>query len=94
MARAIWNGEVIAESDSYQQVEGNVYFPPDRVRWEYLKPIEKTTVCPWKGTAHYYTLMVNGKENEGAAWTYPEPSEKAKHIKDYIAFWKGVSVSE
>jgi uncharacterized protein (DUF427 family) len=94
MARASWNGEVIAESDTYQKVEGNVYFPPQSIRWEYFRPVDKTTVCPWKGTAHYYTLNVAGKENEAAAWTYPDPKEKASHIKDHVAFWKGVVVTE
>jgi uncharacterized protein (DUF427 family) len=94
MARARWNGEVIAESATYEKVEGNVYFPPQSLRWEYFHPSDKTTVCPWKGTAHYYTVNVAGKENEAAAWTYPDPKEKARHIKDYVAFWKGVVVEE
>lgn len=94
MARAIWNGAVLAEAAAYQKVEGNIYFPPRSLRWEHFRPIDKTTVCSWKGVANYYTLTVAGKENEAAAWTYHEPKEAARHIKDHVAFWKGVTVEE
>ena len=94
MAKAIWNNQVIAESDQFEMVEGNVYFPPDVVKREFLKPSEKSTHCPWKGDASYFTLVVNGKENPDAAWYYPETFEKAAHIKDHIAFWKGVTVEQ
>jgi uncharacterized protein (DUF427 family) len=92
MARATWNGQVLAESDRYELVEGNVYFPPDAVRQEFLKPSDTHTVCWWKGTASYYTVVVDGQENADAAWYYPEPSEAAKHVEGHVAFWKGVAV--
>ncbi len=92
MPRAIWEGEVLAESDRCVVVEGNQYFPPDSIRREYLRPSDHTTLCPWKGVAHYYDLEVNGKANPNAAWYYPEPKQAAKEIKDRIAFWKGVRV--
>ena len=92
MPRAIWNGAVLAESDQCEVVEGNQYFPPDTINQDYFKPSGKTTFCPWKGTAHYYTLDVDGKENKDAAWYYPEAKEKAKNIKGYVAFWRGVEV--
>lgn len=94
MAKAIWNGTVIAESDVYELVEGNVYFPPDSVKQEYLRGSTHSSHCPWKGDASYYTLVVNGEENADAAWYYPEPFEKAAHIKDHVAFWKGVTIEK
>ena len=94
MARATWNGQVIAESETYELVESNVYFPPDAVRRDFLKPSPTTTHCPWKGEASYYTLSVDGQENPDAAWHYPAPYEKAAHIKDHVAFWKGVVVEK
>ena len=92
MAKAMWEGAVLAESDATVEVEGNEYFPPDAIRKEYFKPSGEHTVCPWKGTASYYDLEVNGKKNAGAAWYYPEPKSAAKQIKGYVAFWKGVKV--
>ena len=92
MAKAIWRGTVIAESDSFELVEGNVYFPPAAIRREYFKPSEKTTVCSWKGTAHYHSIVVDGVENRDAAWYYPDPKQAAAAIKDHIAFWRGVEV--
>jgi uncharacterized protein (DUF427 family) len=92
MARAVWNDKVVAQSDRYELVEGNVYFPPETVKEEYLKDSSTTTVCPWKGTAHYYTLVVDGKENPDAAWYYPEPKPAAENIRGMIAFWRGVEV--
>ncbi len=92
MPRANWNGQVVAESDTFETVEGNTYFPPDSVKQEYLKPSETTTVCGWKGTANYYTLVVDGAENADAAWYYADPKEAAANIKDMIAFWRGVTV--
>jgi len=92
MAKAVWKGETIAESDDFEVVEGNVYFPPDTVRAEYLRPSEHHTHCGWKGDASYYHLVVNDETNENAAWYYPEPYAKAANIKGYIAFWKGVEV--
>jgi uncharacterized protein (DUF427 family) len=94
MAKAIWNGEVIAQSDTFEVVEGNVYFPPDAVNKKYLRASEHTSHCPWKGDASYYTLAVNGEENANAAWYYPETFAKAAHIKGHIAFWNGVEVSQ
>lgn len=92
MAKAVWKGETIAESDDFEVVEGNVYFPPDTVRAEFLRPSEHHTHCGWKGDANYYHLVVNDEMNENAAWYYPEPYAKAANIKGYIAFWKGVEV--
>lgn len=93
MARAVWEGTVIAESDACVVVEGNQYFPAEAVKKEYLRPSSTTTVCPWKGTAHYYDVEVNGKRNPNAAWYYPQPSAAALQIKDRIAFWRGVKVT-
>lgn len=92
MAKATWNGVVLAESDQTEIVEGNHYFPSESVKKEYLKSSDYHSVCPWKGTASYYSLEVNGEVNENAAWYYPEPSDAAKQIKDHVAFWKGVTV--
>lgn len=90
--KAIWNNEIIAESDDTVVVEGNHYFPPSSIKQEYFKSSETHSVCPWKGTASYYTVSVNGDDNSDAAWYYPETSELAKNIKGYVAFWKGVKV--
>ncbi len=92
MPRAIFNGQVIAESDAFEIVENNVYFPPDTVRREYLRESEKHTVCGWKGTASYYDIVVDGQVNADAAWYYPEAKEAAKNIEGYVAFWRGVNV--
>lgn len=92
MARAIWNNAVIAESDQFEVVEGNIYFPPDCVNHEYLIPSDTSTYCPWKGDASYFTIAVNGEENVDAAWYYAAPFEKASQIRNHIAFWKGVTV--
>jgi uncharacterized protein (DUF427 family) len=90
MAKATWEGVVLAESDSCVIVEGNHYFPPNAVEREYLRPSSTTTVCSWKGIARYFDIEVNGKRNRDAAWYYPQPSDAAKQIKDHVAFWKGV----
>jgi uncharacterized protein (DUF427 family) len=92
--KAIWNGAVIAESDTTIVVEGNHYFPPESVRREYLQPSDTHTTCPWKGVASYYHVVVGGQVNRDAAWYYPEPKPAASHIKDYVAFWRGVQVVE
>jgi uncharacterized protein (DUF427 family) len=94
MPRAIWEGTVIAESDACVVLEGNQYFPAEAVKQEYLRPSETTTVCPWKGVAHYYHVEVNGKRNRDAAWYYPEPSDAAGQIRGRIAFWRGVRVEK
>lgn len=91
--RAIWRGTVIAESDSTVVVEGNHYFPVASVHLEYLKPSDTHTICPWKGQASYYTIVVDDKENPDSAWFYPEPKEAAKEIEGHIAFWNGVEVT-
>ena len=92
MAKAIWNGVVLAESDNTEVVEGNQYFPPDSVKREYFKESSTHSTCPWKGLASYYSIEVNGQENKDAAWYYPQPKDAAKQIKDHVAFWKGVEV--
>jgi uncharacterized protein (DUF427 family) len=92
MVKAVWNNVTIAECDIYEEVEGNIYFPPECVNKQYLKQSDTLTTCYWKGLASYYTLDVKGKINEDAAWYYPEPKEAAKNIKGYIAFWKGVEI--
>ncbi len=92
MAKAVWQGQVVAESDDFEVVEGNVYFPPDTIAEELFEPSEHRSVCPWKGTASYRHLVVDGKRNENAAWFYPETKEAAANIKGYVAFWKGVKV--
>jgi uncharacterized protein (DUF427 family) len=94
MATARWNDTVIAESNATTVVEGNHYFPAESVRSEYLRPSDTHTTCPWKGEASYYTIEVNGDRNEDAAWFYPEPKEAAAQIKDHVAFWRGVEVSD
>lgn len=90
--KAIWNNQVIAESDDTIVIENNHYFPEKSVKTGYLVPSDKHTNCPWKGEASYYTLDVDGKKNEDAAWYYPEPKPDAEEIKNYVAFWKGVEV--
>ena len=90
--KAIWNGQVLAESEDTVVVEGNHYFPPKSINKELFQESSTHTICPWKGTASYYTLDVEGQQNKDAAWYYPETSELAKNIKGYVAFWKGVEV--
>lgn len=92
--RAIWNGTVLAESDRTVQIEGNQYFPPESIKTEHFRPSTHTTACPWKGTASYYTIEADGRTNRDAAWYYPDPSPASRQIKDHIAFWKGVRVTE
>ena len=92
MPRAIWNGEVIAESDDTVVVEGNHYFPLDSVQREYLIESDRQTVCPWKGVASYYTLHVDGDDNVNAAWYYPQPKRAAEKIRGRVAFWRGVKI--
>jgi uncharacterized protein (DUF427 family) len=94
MARAVWKGAVLAESDECVIVEGNHYFPANSVHQEFLRPSDTQTKCPWKGTASYHHVEVNGELNQDAAWYYAEPSPAALLIKDRIAFWKGVRVEQ
>lgn len=92
MVEARWNGTVIARSDDTVVVEGNHYFPADAVDRDVLRPSTTTTVCPWKGTASYYSLHVDGADNPDAAWYYPEPKAEAENIRGRIAFWRGVTI--
>lgn len=93
MPKATWNGAVLAESDSFEEVEGNVYFPPESLKREFFSDSEKTSSCFWKGTASYFNVTVDGETNADCAWTYKEPKEKAASIKDHVAFWHGVEVT-
>lgn len=92
--KATWSGVTLAESNDTIVVEGNHYFPPDAINTEYFKPSETHTVCAWKGTASYYDIAVNGEVNRDAAWYYPEAKPDAKNVEGYVAFWKGVEVTE
>lgn len=94
MPRAIWNNAVIAEApeEAVEIVEGNVYFPPQAVRREYLQPTDKISICHWKGPASYYDVIVDGEVNHDAAWSYQSPKEGARQIEGHIAFWHGVRV--
>ncbi|NIV91841.1 DUF427 domain-containing protein [candidate division KSB1 bacterium] len=94
MPKASWNGKVIAESDKTEVMEGSYYFPPDSIKKEYFKESKTETVSPRIGTARYYHVDVEGKVNVDAAWYYPRPKKAAKHIKGYVAFWRGVEVHE
>ncbi len=91
--KAIWNGVVLAQSDDTVVVEGNHYFPLSSMNSEYFKPSETHTVCPWKGTASYYTVQTAGGINPDAAWFYPEPKAGAEQVAGRVAFWKGVQVT-
>ena len=90
--KALWNGEIIAQSDETIVIENNHYFPQDAIIKEFFAPSNKHTHCPWKGEASYYDVVVNGTVNSDAAWYYPEPKEAAAEIKNYVAFWKGVEI--
>ena len=92
MPKATWNGATLAESDRCEVVEGNQYFPPDAIKRDYFQESATHTVCPWKGTASYYDVVVNGQTNKDAAWYYPGPKDAAQQIKNYVAFWHGVKV--
>lgn len=91
--KAIWNNTVVAESDATVVVEGNHYFPADAIHRDYFEPSATTSVCGWKGTAHYYSLNVDGQRNPDAAWHYPEPKSAAAEIAGHVAFWRGVKVA-
>ncbi len=91
--KAIWNGKVIAESDDIVTVEGNAYFPASALDRTVVEESAQTSFCPWKGTAKYYSLRVDGQQNRDAAWYYPEPKAGAEQVADRVAFWKGVQVS-
>lgn len=93
MAKAIWNGTTIAQSNNTIVVEGNHYFPPESLKMEFFTEVSKTTVCGWKGTANYYDITVDGKVNNAGAWIYKNPKDAAKEIKDHVAFWGGIQVT-
>ena len=93
MAKAIWNGAVVAESDRYEVVEGNIYFPPETVNRGYLRASDSHTHCGWKGIASYYDVVVDGQVNRDAAWFYPEIKPAGAQIKGFVAFWRGVVVT-
>ena len=90
--KATWNGAVLAESEQTIEVEGNQYFPREAINNEYFQPSETHTICPWKGEASYYNVVVNGQVNKDAAWYYPTTKPAANEIRDYVAFWRGVKV--
>ena len=92
--KAIWNNKILAESDKTIVVEKNYYFPDNSINKEYFENSENHSTCPWKGEASYYTIVVDGKSNRNAAWYYPQPNEAAKEIQNYVAFWKGVQITE
>ncbi len=92
MPKAVWNGTVLAESDDTVVVEGNHYFPRESLNMEFFDDSSRNTVCPWKGVASYFDVVVNGDRNTAAAWYYPDPSSAAERIKDRVAFWRGVRV--
>ena len=92
MVKAVWNGQILAESGDTVIVEGNYYFPRDSLRTEFFEPSRTTTLCPWKGTAHYFNVVAGAKRNPDCAWFYPDPKPAAAKIKDRVAFWKGVTV--
>lgn len=92
--KAIWKGEILAESDDTVVVEGNHYFPADSLRREFFAPSDQKTSCPWKGQASYYDLVVGDDRNAGAAWVYETPKDAAAEIKDRVAFWRGVEVTD
>lgn len=92
--KAIWNNTTIAKSDDTIEVEGNHYFPPQSINDEFFKPSDYTTECHWKGVANYYSIQVDNEVNDNAAWYYPEPKSETEHIKNYVAFWKGIQVAE
>ncbi len=92
--KAIWNDALLAESDDTIVIENNHYFPVEAINKEYFTSSDTHTTCPWKGVASYYTIIVDGKENKDAAWYYPSASDLAKNIEGYVAFWKGVEISQ
>lgn len=94
MAKATWKGRILAQSDGYELVEGNVYFPPESIKWDRLKMTETRSTCPWKGLASYYDVIVDGEVNRDAAWTYLEPKTAARHITKHVAFGGGIKVEK
>lgn len=92
MPKAIWNDAVVADSEKVERVEGNVYFPPDSLSQQHFRESDTTTICPWKGVAHYYDLVVDDRINPDAAWYYPDPKPAAANIRGMVGFWHGVEV--
>ncbi len=92
MVKALLNGTVVAETEDYEVVEGNIYFPPNSLKKEYFSESGLHTTCPWKGLANYYSLNVDGQEARDVAWYYPEPSAAASNIKDHVAFYPQVVI--
>ncbi len=90
--KAIWNDQIIAESNETIVVEGNHYFPKESVNMDFVVNSETHTTCPWKGLASYFSIKVDDKVNQDAAWYYPSPKSEAEKIKNYVAFWKGVKI--
>jgi len=90
--KAIWKNQILAESNKTIVVEGNHYFPPESINKNFFEKTDTHTTCPWKGTASYYNIVVDGEKNKDAAWYYPEPKQAAQEIKGFVAFWKGVEV--
>jgi uncharacterized protein (DUF427 family) len=92
--QAVWNGAVLAETDDVVTVEGNLYFPAASLKAEYISDSPTNSVCPWKGTASYYSVTVDGSDNKDAIWYYPAPKPEAAKIRDRVAFWRGVEIKE
>lgn len=92
--QALWNGIILAQSEHTLVVEGNHYFPPDSIHKAYFRSSDTRTICPWKGQASYYHITVGDQTNTDAAWYYPTPKREAAHIKNYVAFWRGVKITE
>lgn len=90
--KAIWNDTVLADSENTVMVEGNHYFPPESIRWDLFEETKTTTVCPWKGSASYYSVVLADAKNRDAAWAYKDPKQEAANIKDHMAFWRGVEI--
>lgn len=94
MAKAVWKNTVLAESTTFEVVDGNIYFPESALQRDYFKESGHKSNCPWKGVASYYTVTVDGEDNADAAWYYPNPKSAAENIRDHVAFWRGVEVSQ
>ena len=94
MPTATWNGQVLAKSDDTVIVEGNHYFPLESLDMDFFRHSSESSVCPWKGTASYYDVVVDGEVNRGAAWFYPSPKPAASEIEGRVAFWRGVKVTD
>ncbi len=94
MAKAVWKNKILAESDTFEVVEGNIYFPEEALQRQYFTASDHQSNCPWKGVAKYYSITVDGEENPNAAWYYPDPKSAAENIRGHVAFWRGVEVSD